>query len=237
MLSLYDDPDRMPNVRGDGKDSDWNGFTSYVQTLSGSLGNGAGLRFLSEPINSPSFAAVKKHALTRFPAAKWVEYSPIHTTATAQPVVPRIAFDKAAVVVALDSDFLGLDDTTVVAVKEFVRGGRKVRRRESGHEPAVCGRASVLGYWRCGRSSLPAEELGDCALRRRVVERGSVAASPLKVVGQGNSTADKALSARLRRICAPIAANRLSLPGRGSPRRFIRSCTRSIRRSAMSGRW
>ena len=38
------------------------------QNLQGSLGNGAGLRFLSEPINSPSFAAVKKHALTRFPA-------------------------------------------------------------------------------------------------------------------------------------------------------------------------
>ena len=41
-----------------------------VQSLQGSLGNGAGLRFLSEPLNSPSFAAVKKHALTRFPGSQ-----------------------------------------------------------------------------------------------------------------------------------------------------------------------
>jgi MoCo/4Fe-4S cofactor protein with predicted Tat translocation signal len=203
VLSLYD-PGRMPNVRGDGKDSDWNSFTSYVQTLSGSLGNGAGLRFLSEPINSPSFAAVKRHALTRFPGAKWVEYNPIHTTATAQPVVPRIAFDKAAVVVALDSDFLGLDDTTVLAVKEFVRGGRKVSddnpvmNRLYSVEPQF----SVTGAAADHRFRLKSSEIPGFA--GALLNAVQSQANPLKVVGQGSSTADKALSA----IAKDLAANR-----------------------------
>jgi molybdopterin-containing oxidoreductase family iron-sulfur binding subunit len=122
VLSLYDDS-RHVGVISDGKESNWDAFAAYVQGLQGQLGSGANLRFLSEHINSPSFAAVKKHALTRFPAAKWVEYSSVHTSATAQPTVPRVAFDKAAVVVALDSDFLGLDDTTVLAAKSFLAAG------------------------------------------------------------------------------------------------------------------
>ncbi|HYI96925.1 MAG TPA: TAT-variant-translocated molybdopterin oxidoreductase [Bryobacteraceae bacterium] len=201
VLSLYD-PGRMPNVRGDGKDSDWNGFTSYVQTLSGSLGNGAGLRFLSEPMNSPSFTAVKKHALTRFPAAKWVEYSPIHTTATAQPVAPRIAFDKAAVVVALDSDFLGLDDTTVVAVKEFVRGGRKVTDENPlmNRLYAVEPQFSVTGAAADHRFRMKSSEIAGFA----GALLSAVQSQELKVVGQGNSSADKALSA----IAKDLAANR-----------------------------
>jgi MoCo/4Fe-4S cofactor protein with predicted Tat translocation signal len=203
LLSLYD-PHRMPGVRGDGKDSDWNSFTSYAQKLQGSFGNGSGLRFLSEPINSPSFAAVKKHALTRFPAAKWVEYSAIHTNATSQPTVPRIAFDKAAVVVALDSDFLGLDNTSVVSVKEFVRGGRKVddaapvMNRLYSIEPQF----SVTGAAADHRYRLKSSEIG--ALASSLLNAIQSQANPLNIVGQGNSTADKALSA----IAKDLAANR-----------------------------
>ena len=132
------------------KNPNWDAFTAYVQGLQGQLGNGAGLRFLSEHINSPSFAAVKRHALTRFPAAKWVEYNAVHTSATAQPTLPRIAFDKAAVVVALDSDFLGLDDTSRPSCERVFSRTQDYGRREPGHEPLVFGGAYVHGHWRCG---------------------------------------------------------------------------------------
>jgi MoCo/4Fe-4S cofactor protein with predicted Tat translocation signal len=203
VLSLYD-PNRAGVVLNEGKNSDWNAFTGYVQNLQGSFGNGAGLRFLSEPLNSPSFAAVKKHALTRFPAAKWIEYSAVQTNTTAQPVVPRIAFDKAAVVVALDSDFLGLDCTTVLAVKEFVRA-RKIVNEESptmNRLYTIEPQFSVTGAAADHRYRIKSSEVA--AYASALLNAIQAHSNPLKVVGQGSSTADKALSA----IAKDLLANR-----------------------------
>jgi hypothetical protein len=46
-------------VISDGKASNWKSFAAYSR-LQGQFGNGANLRFLSEPINSPSFKAAVK---------------------------------------------------------------------------------------------------------------------------------------------------------------------------------
>ena len=133
-----------------------------------------------------------------------MEYSAVQTIATAQPVTPRIAFDKAAVVVALDSDFLGLDSTTVLPVKEFVRGGRKVKddapvmNRLYAVEPQF----SVTGAAADHRFRLKASEIG--AFASSLLSAVQSQANPLKVVGQGSSTADKALNA----IAKDLAANR-----------------------------
>ena len=99
--------------------------------------------------------------------------------------MPRIAFDKAAVVVALDSDFLGLDCTTVLPVKEFVRGGRKINddapvmNRLYAVEPqfSVTGAAADHRY--------PSEELGNRRIRFGAVERDSVAGESLEGRGPG----------------------------------------------------
>jgi molybdopterin-containing oxidoreductase family iron-sulfur binding subunit len=203
VLSLYDDSRKIGLV-GDGKQSNWDAFSAYVQGLQGQLGNGSGLRFLSEHINSPSFAAVKKHALTKFPAAKWVEYSAVQTNATAQPSVPRIAFDKAAVIVALDSDFLGLDDTTVLATKEFSRGRKiadeanPVMNRLYAVEPQF----TVTGAAADHRYRLKASEIA--AFATALLGAVQSQSSPLRVVGQGGSNADKALNA----IAKDLLANR-----------------------------
>ncbi|HYP09409.1 MAG TPA: TAT-variant-translocated molybdopterin oxidoreductase [Bryobacteraceae bacterium] len=201
VLSLYDDS-RGVGVIGDGKASNWDAFTAYVKNLQGQLGNGAGLRFLSEPIHSPSFAAVKRHAMTRFPGAKWVEYSAVQTSATAHPTVPRIAFDKAAVVVALDSDFLGLDDTSVLAVKEFSRGRKitdeanPVMNRLYAVEPQF----TVTGAAADHRFRLKASEIPNFATA--LLGALQAQSSPLQVLGQNN--ASKALSA----IAKDLLANR-----------------------------
>ena len=114
VLGMYD-PDRSSKVLQGGKESTWPEFEAAVQKLS--LGDGAGLRFLSGFVSSPSLDALRADVLKKFPKAKWVEYEAVSrdnelagaSMAFGQPLYAHPAFDKAKVVVALDHDFLNLD--------------------------------------------------------------------------------------------------------------------------------
>ena len=138
ILDLYD-PDRSYSVLREGKSTEWKEFASAVdqQFVSGKLGDGSGLRFLSERITSPSLASLKTAALQKYPKAKWVEYDPIFNenlllasqAAFGQTVEPQYHFDKADVVLSLDSDFLGLDSATILPAKQFAN-----KRRVAGEE-------------------------------------------------------------------------------------------------------
>ena len=133
ILDLYD-PDRSKSVLKNGQVASWEAFAQVVKQKF--TGDGAALRFLSEPSNSPSYDAVKDWALKKFPGAKWTEYEPInHDRALeatklvfGEPLEARYHFDKADVIVSLDADFLGLDSPTVLPTKEF----SKRRRVDSG---------------------------------------------------------------------------------------------------------
>ena len=124
ILGLYD-PDRSATVLESGKPSDWASFEKAAKALS--LGDGSGLRFLSEAVTSPSLASLRADALKKFPKAKWVEYEPISrenesaalNMAFGQSLEPVTHFDKAKVIVALDADFLGLDSPTVIPTRQF----------------------------------------------------------------------------------------------------------------------
>ncbi len=127
ILGLYD-PDRSSTVLEGGKDSDWAKFEAAVKALS--LGDGTGLRFLSETVTSPSLISMRTDALKKFPKAKWIEYEPISrdneraglNIAFGQPLELLTQFDKAKVVMALDADFLGLDSPTAIPTKQFSKG-------------------------------------------------------------------------------------------------------------------
>src|SRR4029453_2149169 len=75
---------------------------------------GAGLRFLTETITSPSLAAQLKQILTDFPEAKWHQYEPVNrdnarngaAMAFGQDVNVTYDFRKAARILSLGSDFL-----------------------------------------------------------------------------------------------------------------------------------
>src|SRR5262249_51890489 len=124
LLSLYD-PDRSNKVLEGGAPSEWQKFEAYVKTLA--LGDGAGLRFLSEAVVSPSLAALRAQALAKFPTAKWVEYEPLPRDnerggaemALGQGVDAPPKFDKAKVIAALDADFRGLDGAPPLPTKKF----------------------------------------------------------------------------------------------------------------------
>ncbi len=132
LLGVYD-PDRSSRFLESGKETkkSWAEFSAYLKSIS--LGDGTGLRFLSETVNSPSTAALRTEALKKYPKAKWVEFEPISQDnaragammAFGQVVDVQPQYDKAKVIVALDADFLGLDSPTPLPTKQFSKG-RKV---------------------------------------------------------------------------------------------------------------
>ncbi len=129
LLNLYD-PDRSWKVLQGGKDSSWESFEAFAKSLN--LGDGTGLRFLSESVVSPSLMALRTATLKKFPKAKWVEYESFQRTegrvgatlAFGEPVTPQTHFDKAKVILGLDSDFLGLDWQTPLPTKQYSSGRR-----------------------------------------------------------------------------------------------------------------
>ena len=88
----------------------WNTFLSAMQSALAAqkATQGEGIRFLTEPITSPSLAELMASVLQDFPRARWHQYDPmsrsgVAATADAEPVYQ---FDKADVVLGLDADFL-----------------------------------------------------------------------------------------------------------------------------------
>jgi MoCo/4Fe-4S cofactor protein with predicted Tat translocation signal len=128
ILSLYD-PDRSARFLENGKPTSksWKEFDAFLKSIS--LGDGSGLRFLSETVNSPSLSAVRDAAIRKFPKAKWVEYEPTAgdngtELAFGQKLTVHPQYDKAKVVLALDADFLGLDSPTPLPTKQFSKRRR-----------------------------------------------------------------------------------------------------------------
>jgi MoCo/4Fe-4S cofactor protein with predicted Tat translocation signal len=129
VLGVYD-PDRSKTVLEGGKDSSWEKFEAAIKALS--LGDGAGLRFLSESVVSPTLESLRADALKKFPKAKWVEYESVSREneragtmlAFGQALDVHPQFDKAKVILALDYDFLGLDWPTPLATKLFSKNRR-----------------------------------------------------------------------------------------------------------------
>jgi MoCo/4Fe-4S cofactor protein with predicted Tat translocation signal len=140
VLDLYD-PDRSKNVLQQGERSTWSAFEAAVRKEfhAGRLGKGEGLRFLSERVSSPSLDALRKFALQKYPAAKWVEYEPLNNdreltaarVAYGEPLEAQYHLDKAEVVLSLDNDFLGLDAGDTLAVKQFSKRRRVAKETDT----------------------------------------------------------------------------------------------------------
>lgn len=136
VLNLYD-PDRASQVRNEGAASSWEAWDQFAAQMfrPETLGRGEGLRILSETIVSPSMMEVRKALAAKYPAAKWVEYEPFTNEnafegariALGQPYQVHYRYDLADVIVALDSDFLGLEAGSPLAVKRFSQRRRSTK--------------------------------------------------------------------------------------------------------------
>ncbi|MBL8204806.1 MAG: TAT-variant-translocated molybdopterin oxidoreductase [Blastocatellia bacterium] len=148
ILDLYD-PDRSKSVKQGKDNKSWDDFIKAITPLMAELKGkqGEGLRFLAETNSSPALRELRNHIATAMPSAKWHTYDAVSldnalagaNLAFGQSVHTHYAFDKADVILALDSDFLGSDLGSTVNIKNFSkkrRTGTDVEAKDSGHGDA-----------------------------------------------------------------------------------------------------
>jgi MoCo/4Fe-4S cofactor protein with predicted Tat translocation signal len=115
ILGLYD-PDRSQTLTYREDIRTWTAFVGEMRTALDEQRSkqGAGIRFLTETIISPTVGAQMKALLQTLPQAKWHQYEPANgdnaragaVMALGQPVNITYKFDLADRVLSLDSDFL-----------------------------------------------------------------------------------------------------------------------------------
>jgi MoCo/4Fe-4S cofactor protein with predicted Tat translocation signal len=140
ILTLYD-PDRSQTPMYRGETRPWTQFMAEIRGLIEKENDGlkakkgAGLRFLTETITSPSLAAQMKSVLTDFPEAKWHQYEPANrdnaragaVMAFGQPVNTIYDFSKADRILSLGSDFLACQPGSLRYARDYA-----AKRRISG---------------------------------------------------------------------------------------------------------
>jgi Fe-S-cluster-containing dehydrogenase component len=135
ILDLYD-PERSTGPKKGGADASWGDFES---ALAGKLGDfdkdqGARLRVLMPPTLSPTVLRMRAALAQRFPKARVHTWSAVSDSniregarlAFGEPSNTLYAYDRARVILSLDSDFLQTETGNVRATKAF-SGGRRLR--------------------------------------------------------------------------------------------------------------
>lgn len=100
---------------------------------------GQGLAVLSGEFSSPTLSRLSASFKRNFPKAKWVTYEPISDENIYSAINlsyndrlrPVYSFDKADVILSLDSDFLGTDSNSIVNSSQFARGRRVDTEKDS----------------------------------------------------------------------------------------------------------
>jgi molybdopterin-containing oxidoreductase family iron-sulfur binding subunit len=136
LLDLYD-PDRMRTLTHTGEIFPWSAFLGAMRTvaMTQQATNGAGLRLLTETVSSPTLAAQIEDVLARFPAATWHQWDPASgineaaglRMAAGADVSVHYNVERAAVIVALDSDFFSSSPGHLRYARQFA-----ARRRPEG---------------------------------------------------------------------------------------------------------
>lgn len=135
VLTMYD-PDRSQQILKAGQPASWeDAFTALGSAYAQA---GSGLRILTEPTASPSLVATIQEVVSA--GAKWYQYDALsgdNTRAGAQAafgsaVNTIYAFDKADVVVALDSDFTHGSATSIRYAQDVAS-----KRRITSDEPVM----------------------------------------------------------------------------------------------------
>ena len=162
VLDLYD-PDRAKTVTYRGNIQSYSAFLGAMQQARTALagGAGAGFHLLTPAITSPSLAAMMAGILQEFPQARWYQYDPVAqphgVTAAGAQATTIYHFDRADIVVALDSDFLTSGPASVRYQKNFAARRRMVDdNRTMNRLYAIESTPSLTGAKADHRMALPA---------------------------------------------------------------------------------
>ena len=160
ILGLYD-PERARTLSNLGDIRPWPEFLGMIRAaVTAQLPlKGAGIRILTETVNSPTLAGQIRDLLQRFPSAKWHQWDPAGLTNTRagarlafdENVLPTYRFDRADVIVSLDADFSDQGRAgwrrTRVCIAAASRAGRSyessVHRRDDAHVDRFARRLSI----------------------------------------------------------------------------------------------
>src|SRR5256886_1358868 len=131
---------------------------------------GAGLAFLVEEVHSPTRERMRAELLKAYPKMRWCVYDPLLTEAQSfatqlsfgdnARLVPR--FERADVVLAIDSDFLDCGEGDLAGIRAFSSRRRVTEAKESMNRLyAVENRFTITGAMadhrmRCPASQIPA---------------------------------------------------------------------------------
>jgi molybdopterin-containing oxidoreductase family iron-sulfur binding subunit len=142
VLTLYD-PDRSQTVTFIDDPRSYSAFLGIIrrELIAQQGTRGAGLRILTGNVTSPTLADQIKTLLTAYPSAKWHQYEPAEghgregaRLAFGQYVNRVYRFDRASVVVSLDSDFLNSGPASARYARDFmlrrkIEGGKSEMNR------------------------------------------------------------------------------------------------------------
>ena len=140
ILNLYD-PDRSISQTHMGEARPWGEFLGAIRSRVQyhKANQGAGLRFLSGSVSSPTFGSQMKAIQQIFPQSRWHRWEPAHRDgvragskmAFGAYYDPIYKFDQADVVVSLDGDFLsGIWFPGFVRYARDFAGRRKLEDKE-----------------------------------------------------------------------------------------------------------
>ena len=128
ILNLYD-PDRVRILTFLGEEKPWTEFVGTVRAAAMAQLplKGAGIRLLTEAVNSPTLAAQIAEFLARFPEARWHQWDPASPNAAymgakqafGDVVDTQYRLAEAHVVVSLDSDFLASGLRAIRYARDF----------------------------------------------------------------------------------------------------------------------
>ncbi len=137
LLGMYD-PDRSQEILFRGAPKSWESFMSEfrVKIEENRADGGAGVRFLTETVSSPTLIDQFKKVNAELPNAKLVQYEPINSDnamagakmAFGSPVNTVYKFDKAERILSLDADiFSGYN---VAYIKDFAKGRARTEEKK-----------------------------------------------------------------------------------------------------------
>ena len=128
ILDLYD-PDRSQAVQQNGQPDSWEHFVSALNDAlqSQQSKSGRGLRILTGAISSPTLHFQIQSLLRKFPKARWHQFEPVNRDnvfegaklAFGEMIETHFYFDKAKIVLSLESDFLCSHPNSVRYARDF----------------------------------------------------------------------------------------------------------------------